>query len=122
MVIIVWHAFDVEQKIKVKFKKDYVGTMEVDLSSKKTKKIVQVKHEIAEKECVSKDHLIFTIHDAEFGSAVILEDEDSLEKWKLDKGGVITCSKGIKTSTKLICINVFYMHVCKSRAAERKGS
>ena len=44
---------------------------------------------------MSKDRLIFTVHDEAFGSSVILEDDDLLEKWKLDKGGVITYSKGM---------------------------
>ena len=70
--------------------------------SKKIKTVHHVKDEIAERECVSKEHLIFTVHDEEFGSSVILEDEDLLEKWKLDKGGCITCSKGTNVRTFII--------------------
>ena len=68
----------------------------MDHLSEEIKTIHQVKSEIAEKEHVSKDRLIFTVHDEEFDSSVILEDDDLIEKWKLDKGGfrVITCSKG----------------------------
>jgi len=66
----------------------------VDLLSKDIKTIQQVKHEVAEKECLPKEHLIFTVYDEEFGSSVVLEDDDLLEKWKLDNGGSITCSKG----------------------------
>ena len=94
LLTMVCHTFNAEHKIKVKFKNDHEGTTEVDLLSKEIKTIHQVKNEVAEKERVSKDHLIFTVHDEEFGSSVILEDEDLLEKWKLDKGGFITCSKG----------------------------
>ena len=66
----------------------------MDLLSTKMKTVHHVKDEVAERECVSKEHLIFTVYDEECGSSVILEDEDLLEKWKLDKGGFITCSKG----------------------------
>jgi len=91
--------FNAEHKIKIKFKNGRKKTTEVDLSSKGIKTVWQVKNEVAEKESVPKEHLIFTMHNDEFSSSVVLEDEDLLEKWKLDHGGSITCSKGTTKSS-----------------------
>ena len=88
------YTFIVGNKIKVKFRNDHEETLEVDLMSKEIKTVLQIKDEIAKQECVSNHDLIFTIFVEESGSAVLLEDDDLLEKWNLDKGGTVSCSKG----------------------------